>query len=174
MSNPLYIMYSILYNNIAYISGVQLILHSKQQDLCFPRHLLWNRIKRVINNNPLLLSQIFSWQMQYQWLTYWTPCLKVWLQTLQGLTVVSLHLGMQIGFPKLRGILGEGGKGKSNRSALTSCTSKLKTPVFHTRVSGVFIALTALSLEQALPLFPTCLKITEDYCSLNSASIYLF
>ena len=77
-------------------------------------------------------------------------------------------------FPKLRGILGEGGKGKSNCSALTSCTSKLKTPVFHTRVSGVFIALTALSLEQALPLFPTCLKITEDYCSLKSASIYLF
>ena len=121
-----------------------------------------------------MLSKIFSWQMQYQWLTYWTPCLKVWLQTLQGLTVMSLHLGMQIGFPKLRGILGEGGKGKSNRSALTSCTSKLKTPVFHTRVSGVFIALTALSLEQALPLFPTCLKITEDYCSLKSASIYLF
>ena len=87
---------------------------------------------------------------------------------------MSLHLGMQIGFPKLRGILGEGGKGKSNRSALTSCTSKLKTPVFHTRVSGVFIALTALSLEQAMPLFPTCLKITEDYCSLKSASIYLF
>ena len=73
---------------------------------------------------------------------------------------MSLHLGMQIGFPKLRGILGEGGKGKSNRSALTSCTSKLKTPVFHTGVSGVFIALNCPQLGASFASFS---NLPQDY-----------
>ena len=81
----------------------------------------------------------------------------------------SLHVRVQISFlrlsRKLKGILGGGG-GEKIKPWGISCTSKLKTPVF-SYYRKWDIDSPALSLEQASPHFPTCLKITEVSSKYN-------